>query len=191
VRNRWARIAAVVLVLVVVNFAARVIIRLANGASDGAQFNTALASLVAMGVVLAVTGFFLSRRFVLARAAGDLFFMIVSAALIVTLVGPFVSGGTPFGAGSYAWTMQLLVCLAALLIGSAIGVLLAIAFGLDPKSRAWAAYAASVKMPANAARPGKARAAKPGKEAPRPGKAGAAKPSKSGRARGTQKSVGR
>jgi hypothetical protein len=150
VRNRWTRIGVVVLALVAVNFGARVVIRLAKGASDEVQFTTALASLVAMGVVLAVTGFLLARRFALARAAGELFFMVVFAALLVTLAGPFVSGGTPFGAGSYAWVMQLLVCLGALIVGSAIGVLLAIAFGLDPKSRAWGAYAASVKMPARA-----------------------------------------
>ena len=147
-RNRWTRIGVVVVALVLVNIAARVVIRIASGASEGVQFGTALASLLGMGVVLAVTGFLTARRYLPARTAGDLFFVIVISALIVTLLGPFVSGGSPFGAGAYPWIMQLLVCLGTLVIGAVIGVWLAIAFGLDPKSRAWGAYAASVKLSA-------------------------------------------
>ena len=164
-RNRWTRVGVVVGALVVVNLAARLIIRIASGASERVQFTTALASLLAMGVLLAVTGFLTARRYLPARTAGDLFYMIVISALVVTLIGPFVSGGSPFGAGGYTWLLQLLVCLGALLVGAAIGVLLAIAFGLDPKSRAWGAYAASVKLPANAVRPGKPKT-KPSKKTP-------------------------
>jgi hypothetical protein len=153
----------VVLALVVVNFGARLIVRLASGESDPAAFNTALASLLAMGVVLAVGGFLSSRRYQPARTAGDLFFEILIGAVLVTIVGPFVSGGTPFGSGSYAYVMQLLVCVGALIVGGLIGVLLAIAFGVDPKTRAWGAYAASVKLPAKPARQGKSprQSAKP------------------------------
>jgi hypothetical protein len=154
-RKRWIRIGIVVAALVVVNFAARLIIRVSSGASDPATFRTALASLLAMGLVLAISGFLSARRFLLPRTAGDLFFEIVIAAALVTVVGPLVSGGSPFGSGSYAYVMQLLVCLGTLIVGGAIGVLLAIAFGLDPKSRAWGAYAASVKLPAKGVRASK------------------------------------
>jgi len=164
VRNRWVRIGVVVAALVLVNFGARLALRLASGASEKVEFTTALTSLVAMGVVIAVVGFLTARRYLLAVTAGDLFFDILLTSLLVTLVGPFVSGATPFGAGVLQWMLQWLVCVGALTVGAAIGVLLTIAFGLDPKSRAWAAYAAQVKLPAKAARPGKsAKKAQPGK----------------------------
>lgn len=156
-RHRWVRIGAVVVTLVLVNLAARLIIRLASGASEAAEFRTALASLLAMGLVLAITGFVTACRHLPARTAGDLFFVLTAASLSVTLLGPFASGGTPFGSGFVQWLLQILVCVGALAVGSAIGVLLAIACGLDPKSRAWAAYAAQVKLPATATRPGKAK----------------------------------
>ncbi|SHN33696.1 hypothetical protein [Cryptosporangium aurantiacum] len=157
-RNRWARVGVVVATLVVVNFAARLVLRIASGASEDVEFTTALSSLVAMGLVVAVAGFLTSRRYLPSVTAGDLFFDILFASLLVTLVGPFVSGGTPFGSGAGQWIIQLLVCVGALIVGGAIGVLLAVAFGLDPKSRAWGAYASQVKLPAKKAQP-----TKPGK----------------------------
>ena len=163
-RNRWTRVGVVVAVLVVVNFAARLVLRLANGASEDVEFTTALTSLVGMGLVVAVAGFLTARRYLLSVTAGDLFFDILIASLVVTVIGPFVSGGTPFGSGAGQWIIQLLVCVGALVVGGAIGVLLAIAFGLDPKSRAWGAYASQVKLPAKATRPGKATT-KPAKKA--------------------------
>ncbi|GAA0283741.1 hypothetical protein [Cryptosporangium japonicum] len=141
-QNRWTRVGVVVAVLIVVNFGARLVLRLANGTSEDVELTTALVSLAAMGVVIAVAGFLTARRYLWGVTAGDLFFDLVISALLVTLVGPFVSGATPFGSGVTQWLLQLLVCLGVLLIGSAIGVLLAVAFGLDPKSRAWGAYAA-------------------------------------------------
>lgn len=155
VRNRWTRVGVVVVALLVVNFGARLVLRLANGASEDAELTTAVTSLLAMGLVTAVAGFLTARRYLWGVTAGDLFFDVTIASLLVTLVGPFVSGGTPFGPGVTQWLLQLLVCLGALAVGSAIGVLLAVAFGLDPKSRAWGAYAAQVKLPAKGAKKAK------------------------------------
>ena len=146
-RNRWARIGVVVGIAVAVNFVARLALRLADGADETVELRTGLISLGAMALVLAVAGFLGTRRYPFTVAAGDLFFQISGATLLVTLIGPFLSGATPFGAGLWRWILQVLVCFGVLVFGAVIGVLIAIAFGLDPKSRAWGAYAAQVKLP--------------------------------------------
>ncbi|TQS46618.1 hypothetical protein [Cryptosporangium phraense] len=156
-QNRWARVGVVVAVLVAVNFGARIVLRIASGASEDAELRTGIVTLAAMGVVIAVASFLTARRYLPAITSGDLFFDVVVTSLLVTLVGPFVSGGTPFVDGPGQWLIQILVCVGVLLVGAALGAFLAIALGLDPKSRAWGAYANQVKLPANAKRPGKAR----------------------------------
>ncbi|MFI5956471.1 hypothetical protein [Cryptosporangium sp. NPDC051539] len=156
-QNRWTRVGVVVAVLVAVNFGARIVLRIASGTSEDTELRTGIVSLAGMGVVLAVAAFLTARRFLPAVTSGDLFFDIVVTSLLVTLVGPFISGGTPFVDGPGQWLLQLVVCVGVLLVGAALGGLLAVAFGVDPKSRAWGAYASQVKLPANAKRPGKAR----------------------------------
>jgi hypothetical protein len=75
--------------------------------------------------------------------AGDLFWAVLATTLVVTLAGPLVSAHPSYDPGSTA--AQLGLCAGLLALGGGGGVLLAVALGLDPTSRAWQAQAARVK----------------------------------------------
>ncbi len=155
--GRWTEVAIAAGVFVAMNLVARGVVRLAGPTDDARDLAIALWSLGAMGVGVGVVGFLWARRERLGRVAADLAVVVVSSALVVTLVGPFVSGTTPFASGFTFFLLQLGACVGVLTVGAALGVLVATALGLDPKSRAWQAYARSVKLPKGATRPGKAR----------------------------------
>jgi hypothetical protein len=138
--------------LVLVNVAARLIVRLTGSDSD-TQFVIGLWSLGAMVVVAAVAAFVWARRNLMARVVADGLIVVVTTSLLVTLFGPFVSGNSPFldapfGDAFADFLLQLSVCLAVLGIGAMIGVLVTMALGLDPKSRAWKAQSERIKATA-------------------------------------------
>jgi hypothetical protein len=147
VRAKWSTCGALIAALVVVNLLARLGTRGMNGSDDVVQFRTALISLVLMLVLIAVAGFFWARQDRSGIVIGFLAATIVATSLIVTIVGPYVSDSTPFGAGFMSWLIQWLVCAGVLLLGATIGGLLAVAFGLDPKTKAWRAYAQRTVTP--------------------------------------------
>ncbi|HEV2087242.1 MAG TPA: hypothetical protein VGR21_02905 [Cryptosporangiaceae bacterium] len=155
--GRWVQVAVAAAIFVVINLVARAAVRLAGPPDDARDLTVAVWSLGTMGVAAGVIGFLWTRRERLGRVAADLTVAVVTSALVVTLVGPFVSGTTPFASGFTFFLLLLAACVGVLSFGSALGVMIATALGLDPKSRAWQAYARSVKLPKGAQRPGKSR----------------------------------
>jgi hypothetical protein len=153
-RSRVRRIAAATGVLVAVNVVARVIARyvLSPGTDP---FVVGGWSILAMLLVLAVAAFLWTRRRRVPAVVGDLFFVIVATSLLVTLLGPFVTGDPEFGASSTI--SQLALCAGLLTVGAAAGLLLAMALGLDPTSRAWQAQAERVRTKPGARRQSGAR----------------------------------
>lgn len=135
-RGRWGAVAIAVAALVAINLVARLVVRL-SGAGDDAEFVIGLWSLGAMVVGLAVAAFVWSRRYLVPRVIGDALVVVGASSLLVTLIGPFVSGGAPFQDGVSSYLTQFSVCLVVLGLGVTIGMLTAMALGLDPKSRAW------------------------------------------------------
>ena len=160
--RRWVPIAVVTAALVAVNLVARLVVRLRGtevgpDALESAEFVVglwSLWSLGAMGLCLAVAAFLWTRRHALGRVVADLVAVILAGSLLVSVVGPYVSGSGPLESGFSFFLLLFLFCVAVLTVGATIGSLLAIAFGLDPKSRAWQAYARGVKMPQRAAKGG-------------------------------------
>lgn len=140
----WIRIGIVTAALVAVNLVARIGVRIA-GPDEDAEFVIGLWSLGAMVVGLAAVVFYWSRRFVPPQVVSYALAVIGVSSLLVTLVGPFVSGGGPFSNGIGSYFGQLLACIGALTLGAAVGLLLAMALGLDPTSRAWKQQAQRVK----------------------------------------------
>ena len=143
-KGMWSRVAIVVAALVAVNLLARLGVRLA-GPDDSTEFVIGLWSIGAMMVVLAVAVFLWARSYLVPRVLTFAGTAIGVSALLVTLLGPFVSGGSPFENGINAFLFQILVCMLVLSVGGAIGLLTAMALGLDPTSRAWKRQAERVK----------------------------------------------
>jgi hypothetical protein len=150
--RRAQRIAVAAGVLIGINLVARLLARWALPAGTD-PFLAGAWSLLAMVVAVGVTGFWWTRRRRVPLVVGDLFFVVLVTTLVVTLVGPFVSGGAEFSVGSTL--TQLALCAGVLVVGCAAGVLGAVALGLDPTSRAWKEQAARVK-----AKPGQSGARK-------------------------------
>ncbi len=132
----WGRVAIVTAALIAINLLVRVGVRIA-GPGDDAEFVIALWSLGAMVVGLAVVIFYWTRRYLASRVVGFAGAIIGASALVVAVVGPYVSGGSPFENGFGSFLLQLFFIGVALLVGAALGLLLAMALGLDPTSRAW------------------------------------------------------
>jgi hypothetical protein len=141
-RDRVRRIAVATAVLVGINVLARLLARFALPAGTD-PFLPGLASVLAMVIAVAVTGFLWTRVRRVPAVVGDLFFVTVVATLLVTLVGPFVSGHPEFDLGFTV--KQIGLCAGLLVVGDAAGVLTAVALGLDPTSRAWQRQAERVR----------------------------------------------
>jgi len=140
----WGRVAIVTAVLVAVNLLARVGVRIA-GPDDDAEFVIALWSLGGMVLGLAAVVFYWTRRYLASRVVGYAGAVIGVSSVLVAVIGPFVSGGGPLENGFGTFLLQLFVIFVSLTVGAALGLLLAIALGMDPTSRAWKHQAERVK----------------------------------------------
>jgi hypothetical protein len=149
VRRQARRVAVLTGVLVGINVVARLITRFVL--PDTADpFLAGAWSVFAMVVAIAVGGFLRTRERRVLVVTGDLFFVIVATTLLVTLLGPFVSGDPVFDAGLLV--RQFGLCAGLLVVGAAAGVLGAVALGLDPTSRAWQEQARRVRRQPGARR---------------------------------------
>ncbi len=102
---------------------------------------------VTYGVVLltaAVFGWIWVHRYLLARVWAYLLTAALAAAVVIGLFGPWLSGEEFGNSGAKIVMLRMLVTLAILAAGGAIGALSAVALGRDPTSRAWKAQAEQV-----------------------------------------------
>jgi hypothetical protein len=171
--------------LVAVNLVARLAVRIADPGSN-AEFIVGLASLGAMAVLAAAFAFVWMKRHETSRVVQDSIVVVTITSVLVTLVGPFVFGRTlgdfdGFSAWFAFFLLQLFICLAVLAVGAVIGSILAIAFGLDPTTRAWRAQAGRDR----AAKKAKAKAA--GKSGAKPAAKSAQKAAPKKRQAGARK----
>lgn len=143
-KHRWRSLGVVVLVLVAINLIARLVVRIISP-SDNAEFVIGLTSLGAMAIGAAIAAALWTRRYLVPRVASDLGLVALVVAVIVPLIGPLVSGSGPFTDGPGFFLLQVLVCAVVLGIGLLIGMLIVIAMGADPKSRAWKLQAERVR----------------------------------------------
>jgi hypothetical protein len=152
----WSRVGIVAAALVAVNLVARLIVRIA-GPGDDAEFVIGLWSLGAMVVVLAVAVFLWARRYVVPLVLSYAGVVIVASSILVTVVGPYVSGGSPFQSGFGTYLLQLAICAGILGVATTLGLFTALALGLDPTSRAWKRQAERVKTSPRQRQRGSAR----------------------------------
>jgi hypothetical protein len=136
------RVGLVVALLAGIDVVARLVVRFAL--PEGTDpFQAGAWALLAMVLAVGVVGFRWTRERRVPPVAGDLFWVVLATTLLVTLAGPFVSGSPAFDFGFLL--SQFGLCAAMLAVGAGGGLLLAVALGLDPASRALKARAAKVK----------------------------------------------
>jgi len=141
-RSKVLRIALAVVAVVAVNLLARLVVRFGFGGDGGPgrdPFLAALWSLVTAVVLLGGIGLWWTRQRRVPLVIGEVLLVVVVSTLIVTLVGPYVYGATSFDIGLLLRQIALHAVLLA--VGGVAGVLIAVALGLDPTSRAWGAMA--------------------------------------------------
>lgn len=136
--DRWVPVAVVAGALLGLNIVARLVARFAlSEGQDDREFVVGLLSLGGMVLTMGVAGFLWARRHTAVRILEDLTIAGLAGALLAVLVGPFVSGDTPFGNGAGFWFAQLGLCAAVLIVGAFGGIFIAIMLGMDPRSRSW------------------------------------------------------
>jgi hypothetical protein len=139
-----------------VNLITRVIMRVASPGGDDAFVKGLWSlgpSLAVSGVLVAVASFIWTKRHLIGKVVGDALVVISISSLLIALLGVYVSGGNSFGQLPFSdafanMFLMLMISLGALIVAAVIGGLIAMALGLDPKSRAWKAQAQSVRATA-------------------------------------------
>ncbi|NUS72347.1 MAG: hypothetical protein HOQ05_02965 [Corynebacteriales bacterium] len=137
-KRQTARIALAIAMVVGVDIVARLILRLAMPDSQD-DIIPGLIVDACIATTIGVWAFFRARRALVSTVAGEGFFVIAISMLLIAFIGPWVSGdgfGAPIGVMAGRCAVAALV----LAVGGALGILTAVAFGIDPLSKAYHAH---------------------------------------------------
>ena len=134
-RQRWVPIAVLAAVLFGVNVVTRLVVRMAYDGDATAEGRASLVMFVVIGLILAVVAFVRARREPVGRWAGDLAAAVLPAMLLTILVGPFISGSTPFANGAGEFFSQVWLYAGFTLGGALLGYLVVTTFGQDYRSQ--------------------------------------------------------
>ncbi len=140
-QQRWFPIAVLGVALFAINVVARLIIRLGFDDNDSAQSRASIVMFAVIGVVLAVVAFVRSQRVAPADWLPDLTGGAVAGLLLTILVGPFISGNTPFSNGAGSFFSQIWLYAGFSIVGTLLGYWIATALGRDYRSRSLKAFA--------------------------------------------------
>lgn len=142
-QQRWFPIAVVAVALFAVNVVARLVIRIGFTDNDKAQDRVSIIMFAVIGLVLAGVTYVRAQRVPPAQWLPDLAASAVVAMLLTILVGPFISGDSPFKAGAGNFFSQVWLYGGFAIVGTLLGYWIATALGRDYRSRSLKAYAAS------------------------------------------------
>jgi hypothetical protein len=140
-KQRWFPIAVLALGLFAVNVVARLVIRLGFKNDDTAQSRVSLVMFAVIGVLLAVVIFVRAQRVPPSRWLPDLTAAAVAGMLLTILVGPFISGDSPFTDGAGNFFSQVWLYGGFAIVGTLLGYWIATALGRDYRSRSLKAFA--------------------------------------------------
>jgi hypothetical protein len=140
-RQRWLAIAALAVGLFAINVAVRLVVRLGFAGSDTAENRASLIMFAVIGMVLAVIVFLRAQRVPPSSWLPDLSLAAVGGLLLTILIGPFISGDTPFESGAGAFFAQVWLYGGFAIGGSLLGYWTATALGLDYRSKSLKAFA--------------------------------------------------
>ena len=140
-QQRWFPIAALAVALFAINVVARLVIRFGFPDDDAAQSRASLAMFACVGLTLAVWTFrSAQRRPPIEWLVPDLILGASGGMLLTVLVGPFVSGGEPFGSGAGDFFSQVWLYAGFAIVGTLLGYWTAVLAGRDYRSRSLRAY---------------------------------------------------
>ena len=140
-KKRWVQVAALAAVLFAINVIARLIARLAFNADETLDNWVTTVMFAVIGVVLAGVAFIRAQRSKPSDWLPDLTLGALGGMLLTILVGPFISGGTPFAAGAGNFFSQVWIYAGFAIIGTLLGYWLATTLGRDYRSRTLTALA--------------------------------------------------
>jgi hypothetical protein len=140
-KQRWFPIAALALALFAVNVVARLVIRLGFNGDDTAENTVSIIMFAVIGLVLAAVTFVRAQRVPPATWLPPLAAAAVAGMLLTVLVGPFISGDSPFAAGAGNFFSQIWLYGGFAIVGTLLGYWIATALGRDYRSRSLKAYA--------------------------------------------------
>ncbi|MGW4941722.1 hypothetical protein ACWEOZ_09055 [Actinoplanes sp. NPDC004185] len=140
-RQRWVQIASLAAALFAINVIARVVIRIGFNEDDTAQNRVSIVMFAVIGLVLATVTFFRSQRVPPGSWLPELAAAAIGGMLLTILVGPFVSGDSPFAGGAGNFFSQVWLYGGFAIVGTLLGYWLATALGRDYRSKSLAAFA--------------------------------------------------
>jgi len=140
VKQRWLPIAALAVGLFAINVVARLIIRLAFNGDDSAENRVSIAMFAVTGLTLAVVTFLRAQQKPPSRWLPEIAAAAIGGMLLTVLVGPFISGDTPFESGAGNFFSQIWLYGGFAIVGTLLGYWIATAVGRDYRSRSLAAY---------------------------------------------------
>ena len=140
-KERWLPVALLAAGLFGINVVARLVARLGFNGDLAAADRITLLMLLAVGVVALVTAAVWSKR----RPVGDWLTDLTLANLVglalAILVGPFISGTTPFANGAGEFFKQIWQWAGFAGGGAALGYMIVTALGLDYRSQSLKRFA--------------------------------------------------
>ncbi|MEV4350368.1 hypothetical protein AB0J83_38420 [Actinoplanes sp. NPDC049596] len=140
-QQRWFPAAALAVGLFAINVVARLVTRFVFDGDDTAEGRASIMMFALIGVVLAVYTFIVSqRRRPSEWLLPDLVFGAVGGMLLTILVGPFISGGQPFGGGAGNFFAQVWLYAGFAIAGTLVGYWIAVMLAKDYRSRSLKAY---------------------------------------------------
>ena len=141
--RRWLPVGLLAAGLIAVNVAGRITVRVTAQDDVELQDRLSLATLLVTGLVFAVVAFFWSQRYPAGRFVGDVAAAGFVAVLVIGFLTPFVSGEGPFESGAGAFFSRFWAFGGAAIVGTGLGYVFAIAFGLDHRSKSLKRFAES------------------------------------------------
>jgi hypothetical protein len=139
-RQRWLPVAVLAAVLFAINVVARLVIRFAFNGDETAENRASIVMFAVIGLVLAGVAFVWAQREAPSVWLPRLAAGAVAGMLLTILVGPFVSGNSPFEGGAGNFFSQVWLYGGFAIVGTLLGYWLATAFGRDHRSQSLKAF---------------------------------------------------
>ena len=140
-RQGWRPIAVLAVVLFAINVVTRLVVRLWFEGNATAESRASIVMFALIGLVLAAVVFVRCQRVPPGTWLPEIVAAAVGGLLLTVLVGPFVSGDTPFQGGAGAFFSQVWLYGGFAIAGALLGYWIATALGRDHRSKTLKAFA--------------------------------------------------